>query len=64
MMDIHQQISRSWKQYSIMHWNRRVASIHSSGTCTIYASSFLPYNLHLSSPFRADDQVGLKYHDR
>ncbi len=47
MMDIRQQISRSWKQYSIMHLDRRVASIHSNGTCTIYASSFLPYNLYL-----------------
>ena len=39
MMDIRQQIPRSWKQYTIMHLNRRVASIHNNGACIIYASS-------------------------
>ena len=46
-MDIRQQIPRSWKQYTIMHLNCRVASIHGNGACIVYASSYLPYNLYL-----------------
>ena len=44
MTDVQQQVSRTWQQYTIMHLNRRVASIRSDGTCTIYAASFMPYN--------------------
>ena len=57
MMDIHQQISRSWKQYSIMHLDRRVASIHGNGTCVVYASSFLPYNFSLKKAEDVDARV-------
>ena len=37
----------AWKQYTLMHLSRRVASIRSDGTCTLYAPSFMPYNLYL-----------------
>ncbi|MCR4673201.1 MAG: hypothetical protein K5637_08255 [Lachnospiraceae bacterium] len=33
--------------YIIMHKDDRVASIRSDGSCTIYKSSFVPYNLYL-----------------
>ena len=33
--------------YSIMHLNRRVASVRADGTCTVYYPSFMPYNLYL-----------------
>ena len=57
MMDIRQQFSRSWKQYTIMHLDRRVASIHGNGTCVVYASSFLPYNLYLKKAEDVDARV-------
>ena len=39
--------SQHWKQYTVMHLDRRVASIRSDGTCTVYAPSFMPWNLYL-----------------
>lgn len=41
------QVPRAWRQYTVMHMNRRVASIRSDGTCAVYAPSFMPYNLYL-----------------
>ena len=35
------------QNYIIMHKDRRVASIRSDGSCTIYSASFMPYNLYL-----------------
>ena len=35
------------KQRSEMHKDRKVAAIREDGTCTIYAPSFMPYNLYL-----------------
>ena len=57
MTDVQQQVSRTWQQYTIMHLNRRVASIRSDGTCTIYAASFMPYNLYLDQTKDMDARV-------
>ena len=57
MTDVQQQVSRTWQQYTIMHLNRRVASIRSDGTCTIYAASFMPYNLYLEQTQDMDARV-------
>ena len=51
MTDIQPQSMRSWRQYTIMHLDRRLASIRGDGTCSIFAPSFMPYNLYLE---RAD----------
>ena len=50
-------VSRAWQQYTIMHLNRRVASIHSNGSCTIYSASFLPYNLYLEQTKDMDSRI-------
>lgn len=47
MTDIQQQSMHPWHQYTVMHLDRRVASIRSDGTCSIFAPSFIPYNLYL-----------------
>ena len=57
MTDVQHQVSRAWQQYTIMHLNRRVASIRSDGTCTIYAASFMPYNLYLEQTKEMDARV-------
>ena len=46
-----------WKKYSIMHKDRKVASINSDGSCTIYFPTFLPYNLYLESSNDIDDRL-------
>ena len=45
-------LSKGWERFTIMHKDRKVAAIREDGTCTIYAPSFLPYNLYLET---ADD---------
>lgn len=57
MTDVQHQVSRAWQQYTIMHLNRRVASIRNDGTCTIYAASFMPYNLYLEQTKEMDARV-------
>ena len=57
MTDVQHQVSRTWQQYTIMHLNRRVASIRNDGTCTIYAASFMPYNLYLEQTKEMDARV-------
>ena len=47
MTDIQQQSMHPWHQYTIMHLDRQVASTRSDGTCSIFAPSFMPYNLYL-----------------
>ena len=42
-------LAKGWTRFSIMHKERKVASIRENGTCTIYAPSFMPYNLYLES---------------
>ena len=42
-------LSKGWKRFMIMHQDRNVASVREDGSCTIYAPSFMPYNLYLES---------------
>lgn len=46
-----------WTKYAIMHKDRKVASINSDGTCKIYFSTFLPYNLYLEESDDIDDRL-------
>lgn len=46
-----------WIKYAIMHKNRKVASINSDGSCTIYFPTFLPYNLYLENSEDIDDRL-------
>lgn len=39
-------LSKGWERFTIMHKDRKVAAIREDGTCTIYAPSFMPYNLY------------------
>ena len=57
MTDIQRPVSHSWQQYTIMHLDRRVASIRSNGSCTIYAASFMPYNLYMEQSKDMDARV-------
>ncbi|MGN1170789.1 MAG: hypothetical protein ACI4SZ_03970 [Lachnospiraceae bacterium] len=47
-----------WKQYHIMHGNRKVASIYKNGTCKIYVPKFMPYNLYLEQT--AEDDIDVR----
>ena len=47
-------LAKGWKRFSVMHMDRKVASIREDGTCTIYSPSFMPYNLYLE-PVEPDD---------
>ena len=40
-------LSKGWKRFMIMHKDRNVASVREDGSCTIYAPSFMPFNLYL-----------------
>lgn len=42
------------QQYTLMHRDRRVATIRSDGSCTIYAASFMPYDLYLEQTNEMD----------
>lgn len=42
----HAALLKGWTRFTIMHKDRKVAAIREDGTCTIYASSFMPYNLY------------------
>ena len=57
MTDVQRQVNRAWRQYTIMHLDRRVASIRSDGTCVVYAASFMPYNLYLEQTEDMDARV-------
>ena len=46
-----------WKKYAIMHKDRKVASINSDGSCTIYYPAFMPYNLYLEMSDDFDDRI-------
>ncbi|MBP5639619.1 MAG: hypothetical protein J6X55_09075 [Victivallales bacterium] len=46
---IHTATAKGWKRFTIMHKDRKVAAIREDGTCTIYAPSFMPYNLYLET---------------
>ena len=47
MTDVQVQAGHILQQYTLMHRDRRVATIRSDGSCTIYAASFMPYDLYL-----------------
>ena len=47
-------LAKGWQRFTIMHKERRTASIREDGTCTIYAPAFMPYNLYLE-PAEPDD---------
>ena len=40
-------LAKGWKRFSVMHRERKVASVREDGTCTIYYPSFMPYSLWL-----------------
>ena len=42
-------LARGWQRFTIMHKDRKVASIREDGTCTVYSPSFMPYNLYLEA---------------
>ncbi|MBR3416995.1 MAG: hypothetical protein IKH09_09905 [Clostridia bacterium] len=48
---------KGWARYTIMHKNRRVASVREDGTVTIYAKSFMPYNLWLDQEKDVETRV-------
>lgn len=48
---------KGWTRYTIMHKNRRVASVREDGTVTIYAKTFMPYNLWLETKTDVDTRV-------
>lgn len=43
--------------FEIMHKDRRVARIDSSGRCKVYYKSFMPYNLYLEEEEDVDTLV-------
>ena len=47
-------LSKGWTRFTVMHKDRKVASIREDGTCTIYAPTFMPFNLYLESAQRGD----------
>ena len=47
-------MKKGWKRFSVMHMDRKVASIREDGTCTVYFPSFMPYNLWLE-PTQPED---------
>lgn len=42
-------LSKGWKRFTVMHKDRKVASIREDGSCTIYSHRFMPYNLYLET---------------
>ncbi len=49
--------SKGWTRYSVMHKNRRVASIREDGTVTVYSKTFMPYNLWLEEETDVETRV-------
>ena len=54
MTDVQAQARHIRQQYTLMHRDCRVASIRSDGSCTIYAASFMPYDLYLEQTNEMD----------
>ena len=50
-------LSKGWERFTIMHKDRKVAAIREDGTCTIYAPSFMPYNLYLETANDLDTRL-------
>ena len=55
----HSVLAKGWSRFTIMHRDRRVASIREDGTCSIYAPSFMPYNLYLEKADTDDLEIRL-----
>ena len=53
----HAVLAKGWERFTIMHKDRKVASIREDGTCTIYAPSFMPYNLYLETAKDLDTRL-------
>ena len=49
--------AKGWKCYTVMHKNRRVASVREDGSCTVYSAFLLPYNLWLETGEDIDIRV-------
>ncbi len=47
-------LSKGWKRFTIMHKDRKVASVREDGSCTIYSQRFMPYNLYLETTEASD----------
>lgn len=50
-------LSKKWKRFMIMHRDRHVASIREDGSCTVYLSSFMPFNLYLEEKDDLDTRL-------
>ena len=53
----HAVLAKGWERFTIMHKDRKVAAIREDGTCTIYAPSFMPYNLYLEEAGDLDTRL-------
>ena len=53
----HAVLAKGWERFTIMHKDRKVAAIREDGTCTIYAPSFMPYNLYLETTDDLDTRL-------
>lgn len=53
----HAVLAKGWGRFTIMHKDRKVAAIRENGTCTIYAPSFMPYNLYLETANDLDTRL-------
>ena len=53
----HAVLAKGWERFTIMHKDRKVAAIREDGTCTIYAPSFMPYNLYLETANDLDTRL-------
>jgi len=53
--------SKGWKRYTLMHKDRKVASIREDGTCTVYSRRFMPYNFWLDD---ADWELDTRLNNR
>lgn len=49
--------SKGWARYTLMHKNKRVASIREDGAVTIYSKKFMPYNLYLEQETSVETRV-------
>ncbi len=47
-------LTKGWKRFTVMHKDRKVVSVREDGSYTIYAPSFMPWNLYLE-PTGTDD---------
>ena len=50
-------LNKGWKRFTLMHMDRKVASVREDGTCTIYAPSFMPYSLYLEEGTDLDTRL-------